>query len=151
MVTIQYRPRLKTRAVILHDSHTGPEVTNTLEHLRVQGRQKGLLDVGYHVVIERSGIQHMTRPLNVMGSHLPGNNFDTIGVCLAGNEEAGVTEEQIASLFCLMVGHEETAGLPLLGHYEIPRSGTRRSGCKCPCLDMNKLRYKLFGRETPQP
>lgn len=139
---IHYKPRSKTSRIILHDSHTGPEVTNAAEHLRVLGRVKGLLDVGYHLVIERDGRLVQTRPLNVIGSHLPGHNHDSIGICLAGNEERGFTEAQLEALQGLinMPGLRE---LPLLGHYEIPRSGTRRSGCKCPCLDMNKLRKDL--------
>lgn len=140
---IQYRPRSKTTRIILHDSHTGPEVTNAAEHLRVLGRVKGLLDVGYHIVIERDGGWHQTRPLNVIGSHLPGHNHDSIGICLAGNEECGFTQDQMDTLQKLVAGKASLRDLPVLGHYEIPRSGTRRSGCKCPCLDMNKLRKDL--------
>jgi hypothetical protein len=44
----RYRPRPGTSLIILHDSHSPPEVVHAEAHLRWHGRQMGLLDVGHH-------------------------------------------------------------------------------------------------------
>jgi N-acetyl-anhydromuramyl-L-alanine amidase AmpD len=82
---LTYRLREKTTAVVLHDSHTPPSQSDVQHFLAVGGREKGLLDIGYHFLILRDGGLVECRPHRVQGTHLRSKlNRDTIGVCLAG-------------------------------------------------------------------
>lgn len=145
---IAYRPRTRTSRIIIHDSHTGPEVTNVVDYLRSNGRYIGLLDIGYNYVIERSGMVTETRPGWAIGSHTPGHNHDSVGVCLAASDNSPPTEAQLAALASLITTtreHFNYVDMPVVGHYEIPRSGgyLKERKCRCPCLDMDKLRKEL--------
>lgn len=141
---LTYRPRPRTTHIVLHDSHTGPEVT-TADYLRTNGREMGLLDIGYHFVIERDGYIRQTRNSTEVGSHLPMHNHYTIGICLIGGRDCtpNFTDDQMDSLKFLVrrVRSLYPDPLPLVGHYEISKAG-KRAHC-CPCLDMNKLRKEL--------
>lgn len=82
---LTFKLRLKTTRVILHASHTPPSQSNIQAFLGVRGRTMGLLDVGYHYIIPRTGMALPCRPHNVQGAHIRGKaNRDSIGVCLAG-------------------------------------------------------------------
>lgn len=85
---LTYRLRAETTAVVLHDSHTPPSQSDVQHFLAVGGREKGLLDIGYHFLILRDGQLIECRPVGVQGTHLRSKrNRDTIGVCLAGGRE----------------------------------------------------------------
>lgn len=135
-----YRRRTaQTRGVIIHASHTGPEIQDTVTHLRVKGRANGLLDVGYHFVIERDGRWENTRWPDQLGSHAPGFNHNTIGICLAnGDGEEYPTEAQVAStkeIVGLLL--TEFGPLAIQGHSELQRLKGREP---CPTFDMDKFR-----------
>ena len=144
--TITWKPRTATRRVILHDSHTEPEVENAEDYLRFHGRKMGLLDVGYHYLIERSGARVVCRPVRLIGSHTPGHNMDRIGICLIGGMSPtgpvdNFTYQQkigLAELWCsIEVLYPD---IPLVGHSEVQRFVDRRA---CPAIDMDDLRRDL--------
>lgn len=86
---LAYKLRAATTAVVLHDSHTPPSQSDVQHFLAVGGREKGLLDIGYHFLILRDGLVITCRPFTVQGTHMRSKrNRDTIAVCLAG----GTTE-----------------------------------------------------------
>lgn len=89
---LTYRLRSETTAVVLHDSHTPPSQSDVQHFLAVGGREKGLLDIGYHFLILRDGLVITCRPFTVQGTHMRSKrNRDTIAVCLAG----GVSEQEV--------------------------------------------------------
>jgi len=45
---------------------------------------RGWVDIGYHLVITRSGDLELGRPLDVIGAHVAGFNFDSVSVCMVG-------------------------------------------------------------------
>lgn len=144
-----YRTRPSTEFLILHDSHTVP-APNGEAFLRWRGRQNGLLDVGYHFVIERDGATIVTRPEDAIGSHCAGYNHNSIGVCLIGGLDAeaptdNFTADQRAALCTLYARLRGTYGphLRVLGHTELARFVGRRRHQPCPCLDMGVLRDQL--------
>lgn len=146
---IRYRPRSSTKLVIVHDSHTPPSVVDAVHWLRHNGRVMGLLDVGYHAVIERNGVIVETRPRDAVGSHTPANNHESVGVCLIGGlDEEGIqrdtfTDDQKRSLAALVAQLEETFGpLEVVGHTELARF-KGRPGAKCPACDMDALRKEI--------
>jgi hypothetical protein len=95
----EYRPRATTTRVIVHISQQFASVHNVAAILRTKGRAMGLLDVGYHYVIERDGRVVCTRHWAVMGSHTPGNNHDSIGVYIVGGGNGGSTMNSLQSLW----------------------------------------------------
>lgn len=80
-----YRKRSRTKRIILHASHTVPGTKEHLkEFLAAQGRGMGLIEIGYHFLILHDGHLLSTRPHDTIGSHCPGYNKDSIGVCMEG-------------------------------------------------------------------
>lgn len=149
---VRYKVRKETRRAILHDSHTAPgsEFDADDGALRM-----GLLTAGYHYIIERDGNVVAARDRREIGSHTPGHNMDSIGICLVGgrsepNGDAldNFTEAQRRSLLRLLQ-ELRTAwpGIEIVGHTEVQRYRNRRLP-PCPCLDMDLLREdaELFSK-----
>lgn len=144
---LTYRTRLRTTQIILHDSHTVPDLESSSPFLVVNGRALGLLNVGYHYVIERDGFTTEYRRHDAIGSHTRGCNHNSIGVCLMGGcratEDGGVepednfTADQMVSLKALVLAIRQRYGknLPLVGHKEVSRGHS-----ECPCLNMETVR-----------
>ncbi len=129
---LEWRPRDRTHRVILHDAHA--LVPDAYDYLLAKGRSKGLLSVGYHFVIETNGAVKTGRPLEAVGSHTPGHNEDSIGVCLA----LPFSEAQRLALAGLVHRLEVLYAIPLsiVGHKEVHRTRSP----DCPPLDMKDLR-----------
>lgn len=131
--------------LIVHDSHTKPDVEKPVDVLRWQGRKMGLLEVGYHLVIDREGFIHYIRDVLSMGSHCPAYNHVSIGVCLIGGLDAdgehvnNFTLMQTGSLH-MIVGcfQRQWVNGKVLGHNEL--RGYREGPSKCPSIDMNLVR-----------
>ena len=145
----KFRPRVKTTAIVIHSSHTKPEVETVEDYLRVYGREMGLLEIGYHYVIERSGRTVCVREPGVLGSHTPGHNWYSIGICLSGgrNQETGLQEDNFLPVqlraAAMLVDHLlGTFGeLRVVGHTEIQRYRNREM--RCPEFDMSDFRARL--------
>lgn len=154
---IRFKPRTQTNWIILHDSHTTPDCQTATDVprwaglARHQGRMMGLLDIGYNFIIERDAVVVEARSRDVIGSHTPGHNLDSIGVCLVGGREEdggdGVdnfTRDQRLSLLRLCV--ELYAEFPTIkgvrGHSEVQRYRNKRLP-PCPPIDMDEFRVDL--------
>jgi N-acetylmuramoyl-L-alanine amidase len=153
---IRYKRREATNLILLHDSHTTPDilkggsVPRWSDMAKAGGMALGLLDIGYHFIIERDGELVECRQRDLIGSHTPGHNMDSIGVCLVGGREHGVvhgvnnfTTDQERSLLRLL--HELTTQYPgavVRSHTEEQRY--RKKGLPaCPAIDMDLLREDL--------
>lgn len=151
---IEYRPRSEgTRRIILMDTHTGPEVRNLEAVLRSGGRVLGLLDIGYHFLIDRDGLIQETRPRHTVGAHTPGYNHDSIGVALAGGVDPlgtpadNFTQLQLYALDDLLLElRTEYGWLPLVGKTELKRY--RGRSVANPCIDMEWLRKEALSHPT---
>ena len=95
--------------IVIHCSATKPSMDIGAEeiyewHTRENPHGNGWSDIGYHVVIQRSGLIDLGRPFQRPGSHVRGHNDASIGICLVGGiSESGASEdnfthEQYASL-----------------------------------------------------
>lgn len=147
-MSLQYRAREKTTGIILHSSHTPPSVVTVRDYLAVHGRVMGLLEIGYHYVIERDGKVVACRDQHVIGSHTPGFNRFTVGICLAGGmSESGEQVEnftgiQLASALDEVDAILEIYGeIEVAGHTEIQRYRNRL--LRCPGFDMDYFRLRL--------
>lgn len=145
---LTYRLRQATRRIILHDSHLPSTHRSHLAAMRATGRTMGLLDIGYHLVIERDGRCFEARPVDCVGSHTPGCNHDSVGVCLAGGFEGAddftlEQEETLHALLDVLLSRYPEAAVR--GHSEC----VRRRGPTCPSLDMNALRQSITRSHEP--
>jgi N-acetylmuramoyl-L-alanine amidase len=152
----QFRPRSATRRIIVHSSHLSLSIhVDHTAAMRARGREMGLLEIGYHLVIERDGRVAECRPRDAIGSHTPGNNHDSIGVCLAGDAVSGHTEGQLLQLRALVADLMWQFGrLKVVGHTELQRYQNRE--LRCPHLDMDAFRESIVqivkeARDAPEP
>jgi hypothetical protein len=140
---LPWRPRTKTTRIIVASSHTPLDTPSVTRLLAVRGRMQGLLEGGYHFVIERNGECIPCRPNDVFGSHTRMANHDSVAICLGGGWEgkADHTPEQLTALSLLVQTLRAAYGpLPLVGQNEVwRRPGSPRS----PAIDMDQLRAAL--------
>ena len=135
-----FRLRPHTRRLIIHCSHTPPSITRLTEYLRTKGRALGLLEVGYHYIIDRDGLLDQTRDMEVMGSHAPGNNHDSVGVCLAlsGHGEYPNSFQRRTLRHLIHSIREHHPMVTLWGHDEVIRF--KQGHDACPGFSMDQLR-----------
>lgn len=152
-----YKPRLETKRIILHDSHTSPEVTSVgdVKRWHVDAHegalQMGLMGIGYHYIIERDGTVVPCRGVGLIGSHTPGHNLDSIGICLVGGrDEIGAPQDnflakQRVTLFVLITHLKADFGdhLQVKARYEIQRYRNKKTP-RSPYLDIDQLRQDLL-------
>jgi hypothetical protein len=70
-----------TRPDWMADSSAGDKVS---EIKRWHVQDNGWSDIGYHFIIDRSGIVVKGRPLDKAGAHVRGRNSHSVGICLIG-------------------------------------------------------------------
>lgn len=142
MLTFRKRPH--TEGALLHASFTDPRLPHLREHLAVNGRVMGLLEIGYHYLILPTGKLVECRPVDTIGAHCAGLNDRYIGICLGGGageqgqHVSNFTPDQGESLRDLMVYIRSFLypGLPLKGHSEV-RPGHKH---QCPPMNMDEVR-----------
>lgn len=147
-VRFRWKLRTVTTAMIVHDSHTMEDVEDADDLIRDMGRRLGYLDTGYHAIINRDGTEVVTRDWDRIGSHSPGNNMTTIGMCLIGGlSPAGPIDNfsplQKKALFDRYLACRAIwPGLLFLGHNELTNTHFVTEHT-CPALDMDQLREDL--------
>jgi N-acetylmuramoyl-L-alanine amidase len=146
---VVFKPRQTTKRVIVHDSHTTPDIARGEEFLFWGGLKRGLMDVGYHFIINRDGSCLMVRDHRLVGTHTPGHNLDSIGVCLMGGQggagpEDNFTVEQkdkLLELLAWLSSHYSLSTSAFIGHTEVQRYKDRF--LVCPQMDMDDVRTDL--------
>lgn len=148
-MSVTYKMRKTTKRIILHDSHTEPPYdTYWLGEARREALVMGLLDTGYHFIIERDGTVFEIRPRQLIGSHTPQNNMDSIGICLVGGREGGQIADNfedtqfvaLESLVCELF--DEFGMLKVQGHDEALRH--KRRGAECPAFSAASFRNYML-------
>lgn len=109
------------------------------EDIRVwHTRDNGWKDIGYHLVIRKTGALETGRPIRDPGAHTYGENLDSIGVCLIGTQAP--TEQQIDALADVYLILRKEYGIEhtdWYGHYEFTKKKT------CPGIPMELVRGYL--------
>ena len=121
--------------MIVH--HSASHVwTNKADLWNWHVRQNGWEDIGYHYLIQADGEIVPCRPICYMGAHARGNNADSIGVCVAGDnltEKDKWTVQQILSLQNLYRHWQFLKpNLQVMGHRDVGNT-------ECPGLDVKNL------------
>ncbi|QLI47572.1 N-acetylmuramoyl-L-alanine amidase [Pseudomonas phage vB_PsyP_3MF5] len=84
MAGVKFKERTVTKYLVVHCAATKPSMDIGLREIRQWHRQRGWLDIGYHFVIRRDGTVETGRPVNTIGAHVEGHNYESVGVCLVG-------------------------------------------------------------------
>lgn len=74
----------KITKLIVHCSATRQGLNVTPEQIDSWHRKRGFRCIGYHYVITIDGTVHTGRPVNQIGAHCKGQNFESIGICYVG-------------------------------------------------------------------
>lgn len=91
--------RNKPERLVIH--HAAAENLSP-EEIHQMHLDRGWSGIGYHFYIRSDGTIYRGRDENKVGSHVAGNNTNTLGICLEGNfEENGVSKEQLEALLNL--------------------------------------------------
>lgn len=144
--------RKKTDTIVVHCSATQATQDIGVDTIRKWHLAQGWLDVGYHIVIRRSGVIEMGRKLNQVGSHVKGHNATSVGVCMvgginsAGKAENNFTAAQFHALTAVLTFLSEAypaASKNIVGHRDLSpdMNGdgviTPNEWIKdCPCFDV---------------
>ena len=144
------KTRNETRYIAVHCSASPPSQDIGCEEIRAGHLAKGWADIGYHVIIRRSGTVDIGRSMTAVGAHVRGYNSVSLGICLVGGvSEYGVAENNftpnqwttLATVlrFCRLAYPEAE----IKGHRDfspdVDGSGTieRDEWLKeCPCFDV---------------
>jgi N-acetylmuramoyl-L-alanine amidase len=100
------------RRVIVHCSDTPDYLLGHSEYnkigadeIRQWHKDKGWKDIGYHYVIRQDGEVEFGRPINEVGAHCEGQNYNSIGVCLVGRNK--FSQAQITGLIQIFVNFKK--------------------------------------------
>lgn len=134
--------------MVLHGSRTAPSIRRPIDHLRWMDRKKGLLEIGYHLILDKEGGSHLIRPIDSIGCHTPGFNHNSIGVCLIGGvDEEGEPERNFTETQYLSVVRWAAAFMVsyprgrVVGRSEIQKIKGRPGAC--PPVDMEAIRTNI--------
>lgn len=127
--------------LVVHCSFTPADLDIGVAEIRDWHRERGWLDIGYHLVIRRDGTVELGRPLNAVGAHVYGHNETSIGICLVGGsnddateDEDNFTAEQIdAANNVLVMARFMFRNAIVIGHRDLDDKKT------CPVVDMARL------------
>lgn len=154
---LRFKDRSATLGLTVHCSASKPGQNWGAIEVDRMHRRNGWLCIGYHFVIDRSGIIHAGRPMNARGAHCRagGRNDTHISACLIGgvaenpvahvpgspwngsDAEANFTSAQGESLSALSGFLMEAYGFTeddIEGHRDVP--GVRKA---CPSFNVEKF------------
>jgi len=127
---------------VVHAAATTPSMNIGVAEIREWHLARGWDDVGYHLVIRRSGVVEYGRNFSTRGAHTRGYNSKSLGICLVGGldseglAENNFTEEQFDTLEQVLKGLHVLFPLATVkGHRDFP-DVTK----ECPCFDVEAWR-----------
>lgn len=130
---------MKVNYLAVHCSATPPTMDIGDEEIKQWHLERGWSDIGYHVVIRRSGYVEYGRPFDVPGAHVKGFNKNSIGICLIGgvdhlgNAQDNFTDEQYRALDRVLRALQYLfEGAIIKGHREFPNVAK-----ECPSFDID--------------
>lgn len=111
--------RKSTKRAIIHHSASPDVPASTIHGWHLGQKWAG---IGYHFVIRAGGAIERGRPEWALGVHAGPGNTDSIGICLAGNFEAGKpTPAQMDALVWLLKDYlmPKYGPLAVIGHRDV--------------------------------
>lgn len=114
--------RTKTKYIVLH--HAAASVCSP-EDINRWHKEKGWCGIGYHFFIRKDGKIYRGRPLNTVGSHISGHNFESVGICVEGDysKETTMPQKQLKSVKeAIKIVKSQYGNLPVKAHRELASS-----------------------------
>ncbi len=149
--------RKETNYIVVHSTNTKSNVNVNIRMVDEWHRKKGLLKIGYHFFVKRSGKIEVGRNPNEIGAHTKDHDADSVSICLAGGlNTRGVVSfdyslKQLESLFILIKTLKHIhPNAKVVGHKDL-------SETDCPSFDVGewwlvnedntgiKLKHKVGG------
>ena len=120
----------KITKIIVHCSDSGIPAHDDIKIIDRWHKEKGWKGVGYHYFIKADGEIQYGRPVSDVGSHVLGQNADSIGICLHGKDK--FNHKQFVSLRKLVESIDLTLNVSAVyGHRDFDRGKT------CPNFNVN--------------
>ena len=140
----------RPQKVIVH--HSASPRRTSIVTIRQWHLERGFDDIGYHAVIEHDGVIRYGRPTWVVGAHDQGENTNSIGVCVTGNNLVPADRwswEQVCSLVDFLVACKKVYG-PMLGIFMHKENEPAGTATDCPGLTQAEWASILIpvGRRT---
>ena len=123
--------------------HCSDSTTGDAEEIHHWHLKNGWDGIGYHKVITREGVIQNGRPEFWVGSHVRGNNFVSLGVCLIG--KACFEDIQMHSLRDLLTRWKSKyPKAEIVGHRDLQYTSQKKT---CPNFDAEH--WWLTGKMIP--
>lgn len=96
---------------ILH--HSGTSVLQSVETIHNYHKNtRGYAGIGYHFYVRKDGFIYKGRPIEYVGGHAYGSNYDSIGICAEGNyNEETMPEAQKQAIIELLKYIKDNYGI----------------------------------------
>jgi N-acetylmuramoyl-L-alanine amidase len=85
--------RKETKYIIIHCSDSTPSEDLTVCDLNKLHRQKGFLNIRFHLIIKRDGSIEAGRDIDEVGSHTEDLDDQSVSICLIGGVETNKDNE----------------------------------------------------------
>jgi len=145
----------KINEIVIHCSATREGEEVSVDTIRKWHLKRHFKDIGYHYVIGLDGTLFDGRPIEKMGAHCTGHNYNSIGICYIGgldkhgNPKDTRTQEQKDTMIRLVNELKEIFPITsILGHRDtspdINKDGKidKWEWIKvCPCFDVKSEFY----------
>lgn len=125
--------------LIVHCSATYADMDIGVKEIRSwHVDDNGWDDIGYHIVIRRSGEIEYGRSMEYQGAHARGYNHNSIGVCLVGGLAKNPVDGDPVANFsflqykALLSVVDDFPGVDVIGHCDV-------SAKSCPCFSVQAL------------
>lgn len=128
--------------VIVHITASNDHAT--IEEIRQGHIQRGFSDIGYHYIVDRDGVIHEGRDVDVIGAHTAGYNVGTVGVSYISRG----SDTEPAAPYGKFMTPEQREGLEEIVKRLLKRYGLKVSdvsghndynaGKACPCFKVKK-------------
>lgn len=133
-------------------------------HIDPPPQGRGWADIGYHYVVTNGFPTYLSykdnlympdwdgkvqpgRPEDEIGSHVEGENHNSIGVCLIGSDLKDFSPRQIEIAGNLIAGLCKKYGLPfskVFGHSEVWTLKNQVPHKQCPVIPMEVIRKRVY-------
>ncbi|MCK5229179.1 MAG: N-acetylmuramoyl-L-alanine amidase [Desulfobulbaceae bacterium] len=123
---------MKVTKIVVHHSASDRKTT-TKNDIEKWHKDRGFSQIGYHKIIEGTGMIKEGRSELIQSAHAKGANLGSFGVCVVGNfEKESCNPEQINSLVKVLTqwckAHDGLDETKIYGHYNVP-GGTTKTVC----------------------
>ena len=123
--------------IVLHNADAS---SCTIEDVNDWHLANGWTMVGYHFLVRKDGSVYRGRPENAQGSHCPGANTSSIGICFEGKymEETMPSEQYEAGLELITYLFDKYGTLAIYGHKDL--YSTDCPGTNFPLNDFKNMK-----------